>query len=212
METPHFPAYELDEQYSELDNAHRDSLTGLANRLWIDEELPEIIIADPGQTGLIFLDLDGLKEANDTGGHHMGDKLIIDTAHTIDRSVRHNSPDRKGDVTAVRPSGDEFIVVLRQVKSQDNLDEVVNRIRANLESANIKASLGSKIHETGETADDLKARADQAMMKEKQHKKVESLTQEQLEAVKRIGRIALDLGLSLRDIPSILDHLDKQEK
>jgi diguanylate cyclase (GGDEF)-like protein len=201
---------ELDKQYSELPDAERDSLTGLANRLWIDTNLHEILDADPGKTGLVFIDLDGLKEANDTGGHNYGDTLIIDTAHVINGSVRHNGSDRMGDVTAVRPSGDEFIIVLRNAQSQINLDNIVKRIRDNLETANIKASLGSKIHEAGETAEDLKARADQAMRAEKQLKKVESLTPEQRNAAKVIGKIALENGLSLRDLPTILEFLTKQ--
>ena len=88
--------------------AYHDALTGLANRRYLDEHLPAEI-GRAGRTGttvaLLYLDLDGFKQVNDTYGHDIGDRLLVAIAQRLREHVR------VGDVV-VRQGGDEFLLVL----------------------------------------------------------------------------------------------------
>ncbi len=89
--------------------AYFDTLTGLPNRLRLAEELDQRIarIQRDGQDGiaLLFLDLDGFKDVNDTLGHSAGDALLVEIGRRLRDQVR------PGDVVS-RLGGDEFVVVL----------------------------------------------------------------------------------------------------
>ena len=88
--------------------AHHDALTGLANRRSLTEHLPAEI-GRAGRTGttvaLLYLDLDGFKDVNDTHGHDIGDQLLVAIAQRLREHVRI------GDLL-VRQGGDEFLLVL----------------------------------------------------------------------------------------------------
>jgi len=91
------------------ETANRDRLTGLPNRLSLEESLATILNADGGEDGrfaVLFVDLDRFKAINDTLGHDAGDEALKITADRIAEAVR-------GDDIVGRPGGDEFIVVLR---------------------------------------------------------------------------------------------------
>ena len=87
--------------------AHRDALTGLANRALLHERLCDAL-ARARRAGeslaVLRLDLDGFKAVNDLGGHAAGDALLREVAARLVRGVR------EGD-TVARLSGDEFVVV-----------------------------------------------------------------------------------------------------
>jgi len=88
--------------------AHRDSLTGLANRLHLQSALARALaLARREKRGLavLFLDLDRFKAINDTLGHAVGDSLLIAVATRLTKSVRAS------DIVA-RLGGDEFVLVL----------------------------------------------------------------------------------------------------
>jgi diguanylate cyclase (GGDEF)-like protein/PAS domain S-box-containing protein len=89
--------------------AYFDTLTGLPNRLRLAEELDQRTarIQRDGQEGiaLLFLDLDGFKDVNDTLGHSAGDALLVEIGRRLRDQVR------PGDVVS-RLGGDEFVVVL----------------------------------------------------------------------------------------------------
>lgn len=90
------------------DLAYYDVLTGLPNRLLLDDRL-KVAMANAGRNdkfvALLFLDLDHFKEVNDTLGHAAGDKLLKTTAERILACVR------EGD-TVARQGGDEFVLLL----------------------------------------------------------------------------------------------------
>jgi diguanylate cyclase (GGDEF)-like protein len=95
--------------------ASRDSLTGLYNRFALMQELAEEIerCRNTDRTSaLLFIDLDQFKYVNDTSGHAAGDNLLVTAGQQILASVR------KRDLVA-RFGGDEFIVVLRDVKRRE---------------------------------------------------------------------------------------------
>lgn len=100
--------------------AMHDPLTGLANRLLLGERLSDVDRAPEASDGMLVCDLDGLKDVNDRYGHREGDRLLVEVARRLRDGVR---PD---DLVA-RISGDEFVVLLRDV-DEDGLVGVAERI------------------------------------------------------------------------------------
>lgn len=91
--------------------AHFDALTGLPNRvLFIERIKSAISIARRNHTQLavMFLDLDYFKKVNDTHGHHIGDKLLIEVAKRMKSTIREED-------TISRLGGDEFTLVLLNI-------------------------------------------------------------------------------------------------
>jgi diguanylate cyclase (GGDEF)-like protein/PAS domain S-box-containing protein len=116
---------QLLEKQQHLDHlAHHDQLTGLPNRLFLAVHLPEAI-DEARRTGttlaVLFLDLDRFKHINDTRGHETGDKLLKTVATRIRSTVRDED-------VVVRMGGDEFIVVLKNVKGAQQVNETASRI------------------------------------------------------------------------------------
>lgn len=88
--------------------AHHDSLTGLANRAHLYRRLDEILVKNKQQLqsfSLLYLDLDGFKQVNDTHGHDAGDEVLKQVAERLLSQVRSQ------DMVA-RLSGDEFVLVV----------------------------------------------------------------------------------------------------
>jgi len=116
---------QLLEKQQHLDHlAHHDQLTGLPNRLYLSAHLPAAI-AEAKKAGamlaVLFLDLDRFKHINDSRGHEVGDKLLKTVAQRIRSTVRNED-----DV--VRMGGDEFIVVLKNIKGPQFVNETAERI------------------------------------------------------------------------------------
>ncbi len=104
--------------------ATHDTLTGLPNRSLLEDRLAQAIIHARRYGGLIatlFLDLDQFKLVNDNLGHDSGDRLINIVAERLHQSVR------EGD-TVSRFGGDEFVVILAELKSENDAKEVVEKI------------------------------------------------------------------------------------
>ncbi len=104
--------------------AHHDYLTGLPNRaLFIDRLEYAISLAKRNKykMALLFLDLDGFKQVNDTLGHGHGDLLLKEVARRLQLLIRNS------DVLA-RMGGDEFTFILNNIDSQENATLVANKI------------------------------------------------------------------------------------
>ncbi len=111
--------------------AHHDQLTGLPNRHHLHAVLPEIIdasMADGTMLGLVFMDLDHFKDVNDTRGHDVGDRLLQEVARRLRACVRESD-------IVIRMGGDEFVIVLRKVKSHDEITHGSARLVATLNQA-----------------------------------------------------------------------------
>lgn len=102
---------EKEEQLTWL--AFHDPLTKLPNRLLFEERLKhDLLHAKRNSTmmAVLFLDLDGFKEINDTFGHEIGDQLLKSVAQRLSQSCRE-------DDTVARLGGDEFTMILTSVHS-----------------------------------------------------------------------------------------------
>ena len=117
-----------DRRKAHLELARRarvDPLTGLLNRSSLLERVDTAILAaqQTGRPGaLLFCDLDGFKPVNDTHGHAVGDRLLAVIARRLESQVR-------GDDTAARFGGDEFVIVANGLGDGD-LDDLEQRLRA----------------------------------------------------------------------------------
>ncbi|WP_085907612.1 GGDEF domain-containing response regulator [Kiloniella majae] len=103
---------------------HRDDLTGLYNRLAFNEFLPTAVAnADRNNymVGVLYLDINGFKNVNDTYGHQIGDQLLQKTAKKLDFHTRIS------DITA-RLSGDEFGIILNNLHCENDAAEVALNI------------------------------------------------------------------------------------
>lgn len=114
----------LNENLSLHDVAHHDVLTKLPNRLALKDLLESAIANAKLNSSLLavcFLDLDGFKGVNDRMGHQAGDNLLIAAAGRMKKAIRI-------DDSVVRIGGDEFVLILSDFKSKDQLIILLNRI------------------------------------------------------------------------------------
>ncbi len=156
--------------------AHRathDPLTGLANRGLFLDHLDRALAfgARYGRkTGLLFVDLDGFKLINDSLGHAVGDRLLVEVAQRLLGTVR------RSDAVA-RLGGDEFVVLLPDVNSRLDVAHVRDMILSCLlepvdlgdgRSERIAASIGGAMSPLdGTTAQELLDASDVAMYRDK---------------------------------------------
>lgn len=131
------------QQFSEIKNlAYIDDLTGLYNIRYFEEVLKREINKGTANNvfSILFMDLDHFKEVNDTYGHLVGSKLLVEVGRVIKNCVREH------DIT-VRYGGDEFCVLL----TQTGLDEAVRiaeRIRKTVENHKFMSRESFNIHLT----------------------------------------------------------------
>ena len=152
--------------------ATHDSLTGLANRPMFMEHLnTSLLIARRHKTrfAVLFLDLDRFKEVNDTFGHAAGDALLVETAQRLRHSLRASDlPARQG--------GDEFMVLLHDIKTEVEALGVADKIRQAIDrpfqveghECSVAVSIGIALYpDDGDDAETLTRRADEAMYRAK---------------------------------------------
>lgn len=149
--------------------AYFDTLTKLPNRTSLNIDL-ETFIQEQNDFAVVFTDLDQFKSVNDTHGHQVGDQLITTIAQRLQNTL--NNQDR-----IYRFGGDEFIIVLRNYKTIEQLKEQATKL---LEAAKLPMNLnGQTFHtslsigislfkEHAEHADVLIRYADLAMYKAKE--------------------------------------------
>jgi diguanylate cyclase (GGDEF)-like protein len=153
------------------DRAHRDALTGLANRaritVAIDEAL-ERAAGRPERVGVLFCDLDRFKYINDALGHSAGDAVLCAVAGRIASAVR-------GSDTVGRLGGDEFVICIDRVNSLDGLraiaqglvEAISGPIVVDGHELEVSPSVGVAIGSPGVTSEELLRDADTAMYEAK---------------------------------------------
>lgn len=153
--------------------ALHDPLTGLPNRQLFLEHLNQSIAwAQSHQllVGLLYIDLDGFKQVNDTLGHDWGDRLLVAVSQRLSGCLRHS------DIVS-RLGGDEFTVILPSIPEVSVAERVANKILATLsevfalneQAFSITASVGIGVYPLHcNTIDSLIKQADTAMYQAKQ--------------------------------------------
>lgn len=149
-------------------HANFDALTGLPNRRHFLTELATELRKTHrtrNGTALLFIDLDGFKQINDLYGHEAGDRLLMEAASRIRKTIRETDG-------LARLGGDEFTVLLKDLRSPDHVEFVCHEILARLsqpfgvgnELAYVSASIGVALSPLdAESADDMLRKADTAM-------------------------------------------------
>jgi diguanylate cyclase (GGDEF)-like protein/PAS domain S-box-containing protein len=165
---------QLEEKLENL--AHYDALTGLPNRMLLQDRLEQVIAFSERQGqhfALLFIDLDGFKPVNDNFGHAFGDELLKQVSQRLNKALR-------GMDTVARLGGDEFVVILTDIRSGESAVLVAESIVADLsapyeiagESVVISASIGVSIYPKDEMLPkDLLRAADEAMYQAKREGK-----------------------------------------
>jgi diguanylate cyclase (GGDEF)-like protein len=137
--------------------AFHDPLTGLANRALFADRLGHALAlhARSGRSiGLVFVDLDGFKEVNDTFGHAAGDDLLVRVAQRVAGVTR------AGD-TVARLGGDEFAVLLEDGDDPaHSAERILAALAAGFPLADRTCAVGASIGVTTLRADDVPASAD----------------------------------------------------
>jgi diguanylate cyclase (GGDEF)-like protein/PAS domain S-box-containing protein len=155
-------------------SAQHDFLTGLPNRLLLNDRIDQAILMaqrSTAQVALLFLDLDGFKHINDSLGHPIGDKLLQSIAKRLVSCVR-------GADTVSRQGGDEFIVLLSEVQHPEAAAVMATRIlravarvhSVDQHDLHITTSIGvSSYPDDGLNAETLIKNADTAMYQAKEN-------------------------------------------
>jgi diguanylate cyclase (GGDEF)-like protein len=147
--------------------AHHDPLTGLVNRRRLVTVLSELLAsrrAADRAFAVLFFDLDGFKEVNDSHGHEAGDKVLVEVSRRMHRTARDH------DLIA-RIAGDEFVVILRQVTVAVEAEAAGRRHLAALAApftvsgrqVLLSASLGIALPTSTDTPETLLRAADRVM-------------------------------------------------
>ena len=148
--------------------AGHDALTDLPNRTLFHDRFDMALKRArryKERLALLYLDLDGFKEVNDTFGHALGDRLLCSVAQRLGQCVRESD-------TIGRMGGDEFTVLLAKIQTPGCVDITAEKIRAAIETPfeldghtlAISASIGAAIYpEHGDDQEKLFRHADTSM-------------------------------------------------
>lgn len=154
--------------------AYHDALTGLPNRLLLDDRLNQAIAhaaREGHMTAVLMFDLDNFKSVNDTLGHPAGDRLLKKVVERVRKQLR------KSD-TIARMGGDEFIVVLSEIHVPEDaahtahnlLEKFSEPFELDQQEIYTSASVGISLYPIdGVTTEALLKNADIAMYHAKQH-------------------------------------------
>lgn len=152
--------------------ALHDALTGLPNRTMFLERLEHGLRQARRHRwtlAVLFIDLDGFKQINDSHGHEIGDEVLVSVGKCLQGAVR-------GEDTMCRYGGDEFACLMLDVDTANDVAVfaagLVKRIATACDQAehvpNVSASIGVALYpEHGSTSDTLLRRADSAMYQAK---------------------------------------------
>jgi diguanylate cyclase (GGDEF)-like protein/PAS domain S-box-containing protein len=153
--------------------AEHDFLTNLPNRMLLNDRVGQAISLarrHGGRIAVLFLDLDGFKQINDSLGHLVGDKLLQSVARRLQSCVR--SPD-----TVSRQGGDEFVLLLQELQLSDDAGATARRVLQAVAEVHsieghelhVTASIGVSVYpDNGLDAETLIKNADAAMYNAKE--------------------------------------------
>lgn len=155
--------------------AHHDHLTGLPNRVLLEDRFDQAVARQrrhgAGKVALLFIDLNNFKSVNDQFGHHRGDEVLKTVADTLCDVLRQED-------TVCRFGGDEFIALVTLPRLNRSLDALTEKIRTRIAASchtlipiPVGASIGISVYpDDGTTLESLIHHADTAMYREKHGK------------------------------------------
>jgi diguanylate cyclase (GGDEF)-like protein/PAS domain S-box-containing protein len=155
-------------------SAQHDFLTGLPNRMLLNDRIGRAIASAPRHSkhvAVLFLDLDGFKHINDSLGHPTGDRLLQSVAHRLVECVRASD-------TVSRQGGDEFVVLLSEAAQWVDAAAVARRMLQAVAEPHgidqhilhVTTSIGVSVYpDDGEDAETLIKNADTAMYQAKEN-------------------------------------------
>lgn len=151
----------IDDEYHDLilkqqeleELSYTDNLTNMGNRRAFDN----FINSSKRHIGIVFIDINGLKQINDIKGHNYGDKLIKQCSDLLVNNFRKSDCYRIG--------GDEFIIALEGI-TEEVLLEKIKIIRQESKNRNISISIGYK-WDIGENIEQIVNQAEEAMRQDK---------------------------------------------
>lgn len=159
------------EQNQLLYNSTHDVLTGLYNRTYFEYAVDQMRREGDFPVVVIMMDVDNLKEINDSQGHSTGDELLRRIAGIIMTALRAE------DILA-RVGGDEFAALLPGVAGEASAQKIIDRMRSHLREATNQSaipldavSIGFSIARSPEALDAARQEADQRMYADKQQRK-----------------------------------------
>lgn len=178
----HFRREKERERSSErlLHMATHDALTGLPNRILLADRFSQAgsrAQRSHSAFSIMFIDLNGFKQVNDTYGHEMGDELLKSVGFLLKECIRETD-------TLSRISGDEFVILLEDT-SRENAERVAGKIQTRLKrplsirdvQLNVGLSLGIAVYpEDGATMNDLLKMADERMYAAKEQSRRGNIT------------------------------------
>jgi len=156
-----------------FDLAHTDTLTGLPNRQLLGDRLTQAMNGAKrrkSRVAVVFLDLDNFKHINDSYGHSVGDQLLQSVAERVKQSLRQED-------TIVRQGGDEFVLILENIKDNRALSRVAEKLLQAFDhpfklaqvEVTITTSIGISLYpDDGENTEVLLRNADSAMYQAKE--------------------------------------------
>jgi len=187
-------------EYPKCENCRKaltDAVTGLYNRNYWEQIISDVTLRPRTQNfSLILIDVDNLKEINDTYGHIAGDKVIEIVGQAIKKCIRKED-------AGLRYGGDEFIILLFN-QDKKAAYRVIERIRREInklaagQGMNIQISAGAAYYDCLQNMGDIIKMADRDLYKEKRVKK--SKEKQNSEKLKHL----------LREIEKIRDELNKK--
>lgn len=155
--------------------ATHDNLTNLPNRNLLFDRLNQAIAhahRHDSKLAVMFIDLDGFKKVNDKLGHNAGDLILSTIAKRLTTVLRETD-------TVARFGGDEFVTIISDVKSINQLQTLADKIRNEISAPvqfegapiTVGSSIGHAVYPDHATESDiLICMADKAMYKEKNHR------------------------------------------
>jgi len=169
---------EIDSDENLYFKANYDMLTSLPNRNLLNDRFNLLLSQSKrsnNKLAILFIDLDGFKKVNDSFGHNAGDLLLVEISERLKKTIRDSD-------TIARWGGDEFIILLNNVDSKENINIFVNRMIEDCSrpvkidrdiEVSVSLSIGISIYpDDGREKTELLESADESMYEAKNDNKI----------------------------------------
>ncbi len=195
-------SYNAKQKIEEL--AFSDALTGLPNRLLLEERIKQSIThasrqnSENSEFAVLFLDLDNFKQINDSLGHNFGDQVLIEVTERLSKCLRQVD-------TAARLGGDEFVLLLHQANAAGAeicarrvLDEVSAPFCMGDIQFSLTCSIGIALYPAdGQRMEDLIKNADSAMYHVKERGRADFRFYQRQMNIDLLSRVKIDHAMRL---------------